>query len=296
MRTCSVGEVAVSPGLRRCIDGAGGRQERQHVAERPYADCRHQGRRERPSGPLHLAGHRAHAVPAVQVPEQCVKQQLPVLAACGGGRAPPPRADLRQRGADHQHERRQRREAQRHGRPADDAQSRAVQQRQGDVERDDRRDPGAAAGHGGGHARQVVGAQRREGRGADGAADVLPRAHQGPRERPERAVHPHHVPAVARHRRRQLGGHERLRDGPDEWEHGESDECQEGPAGLHRRLGAVWPAGDLEEDEENEGEKRQLVPTPCMAGAAASASHARDWELGRVAAGQGFRRRLGVEW
>ncbi|KAB8091973.1 hypothetical protein EE612_017688, partial [Oryza sativa] len=249
---------AVAPVLGRRVDGARGGQERQQVAERGHGDGGEQRPRERPPGPLHLAGHGARAVPVVEVPEERVEEELPVLVRRRG--APPARPDLGERGAEHERERGQRRDAERHGGPPDDAEARVVEHRDRDVEGDDGGDAGAAARHGRGDARDVVGAQRRERGAVDRAGDVLPRAHERTGEGPERAVRPEHEPAVPGHRRGELGGDERLRDGPDEGEDEEAEQREQGPRRLHRWLRAVRPAGDLEEDQEYQRHQRQLVP------------------------------------
>jgi hypothetical protein len=177
------------------------------------------------------------------------------------------RADLGQRDAGHEQERRERGEAQRDGGPADDGEARAAERGERDVEDDDGGDAGPAAGHGGDDAGEVVCAERRERGAVDGAGDVLPRAHERARERAEGAVGPEHEAAVAGHGGGELRGDERLRDGPDEGEDEEAQQREERARGLHRRLRAVGPTRDLEEDEEDERHQGQLlVPAADLGG------------------------------
>uniref|UniRef100_A0A804LKY0 Uncharacterized protein n=1 Tax=Zea mays TaxID=4577 RepID=A0A804LKY0_MAIZE len=127
--TCSIGQVAVRPGVRRRVRGAGRGHERQQVAGGDQ-DHRHGQRpRERPLRPLHLAGHRAGAVPVVEVPEYRVHEEPPVPAPALHRHRPPPRAHLGHRHPRHKHGRREGHEPQRHGAPPDDAQPGEVHQR-----------------------------------------------------------------------------------------------------------------------------------------------------------------------
>ena len=78
-RTCGVGEESVPPVLRRDVDGARGGHERQQVPERGHGDGGDERLGQRLAGPLDLAGHGADAVPVVEVPEERVEEELPVL-------------------------------------------------------------------------------------------------------------------------------------------------------------------------------------------------------------------------
>ena len=51
----------------------------------------------------------------------------------------------------------------------------------------------------------------------------------------------------------ELGGDEGLGDTPDEREDEEAQDGEEGPSSAHGRLLAIGAAGDLEVDEEDEG-------------------------------------------
>ena len=96
--------------------------------------------------------------------------------------------------------------------------------------------------------------------------DVLPHAQEGVGERADGAVCSEHEATVLGH-----GGEERLRYGPDEGDGEEAEPRVEAPCRRQRRLGAVGPAGHLEEDEEDEQEQVQLVPRgPPLPSAAAS--------------------------
>ena len=257
-RTCSVGEESVPPAVGRDVEGAGGRQERQQVPERGHGDGGHERLGERLPWPVHLAGHGADAVPVVEVPEQRVEEELPVPLP--GHDAPPPRPDLGQRGARHDKERRERRDAEPDGGPPHDGEPRAVDGREEDVEGDDGGGARRPPRHGGRDARQVVGAQRRERGAVDGGGDVLPRAHERARQRAEGAVGPQHVAAVARDGGGELRGDQRLRDGPDEGEDEEAQQRVQRARRLHRGLRAVGTPRDLEEDEEDERHQGQLAP------------------------------------
>uniref|UniRef100_A0A804LKY3 Uncharacterized protein n=1 Tax=Zea mays TaxID=4577 RepID=A0A804LKY3_MAIZE len=100
-------------------------------------------------------------VPVVEVPEQRVEEEPPVLPPLHRNR-PPPRPHLGHRYPGHQHERRQGHQPQSHGAPPDDAQAGVVDEGQehGHANHRARARP-ARAGHGGDDAAQVVGDEGR---------------------------------------------------------------------------------------------------------------------------------------
>jgi hypothetical protein len=118
-------------------------------------------------------------------------------------------------------------------------------------------------------AAQVVGDERRVRGDVDDAAEVLPRAEQRAGQRAEGEVGPPDEAAVARERGGELGRDERFRDAPREGEDEEAEEREERARCADRPLGAVWTAGHLEVDEEDEREHRQLAAAPVVVVAAA---------------------------
>ncbi|WVZ57096.1 hypothetical protein U9M48_007530 [Paspalum notatum var. saurae] len=258
----SIGQVAVRPSIRLGVHGADRGHERQHVARRNQNHRQRQRQRERPLRPLHLAGHGAGAVPVVEVPEERVEEEPPVLAPPLNLHRPPPRPHLGRRHRRHQHERRQGREPQRHRAPPDDAQAGVVHQGQehGHADHRARARPAARVGHGGDDAAQVVGGEGRVRGDVDDAAEVFPRAEQRAGERAEGAVGPPDEAAVAGERGGELGRDERLRHAPREGEDEEAEEREERARRMDRLLRAVWAAGHLEVDEEDEREHRELAP------------------------------------